>query len=176
MGRLPVKASLVVVSFALVAAACSKSSTPPASTSSSGASEAPPAAIPTAKTISQPVVYGYYDGHVDAMLSTDVSSKTQAASSHINYSPALATQPANKFPALYTIVGRAAPNQPVVFGSQPGESDYSPLWDEVNVRWKPGVTPVLLGSDNEIKAAAAKGQLTISPTNIVLNCPIVKVG
>ena len=41
------------------------------------------AAIPTAKTVRRPVTYGYYDGHIDAMLSTDVSSKTEAAAKHI---------------------------------------------------------------------------------------------
>jgi hypothetical protein len=164
--------SVLVVVLALAAAACSSTSSPSGSPS---ASETAPAQIPSAKTISQPVTYGFYDGHVDAMLSTDVSSKTQAATRHINYSAALLTKPAQTFPALYTVRGGAAPNQPVVFGSQPGESDYSPLWDEVTVRWKAGVTPVLLTSDNQIKAAAASGKLKVSPTQIVLNCPIVQV-
>ena len=173
MARLLVRTSVLVTSFALAAAACSSSPAPPASTSSS---EAPPAQIPTAKTITQPVIYGYYDGHVDAMLSTDVSSKTQAASSHINYSAALLTEPARKFPFLYQISGPAAPGQPVVFGSEPGKSDYSPLWDEVTVKWKPGVKPVLLVKDDQIKALAASGELTVTPTPVVLNCPIIKVG
>ena len=86
--------------------------------------------VPTATTVSQPAIYGYYDGHVDTMLSTDVSSKTQAASSHINYSAALAAEPAGNNPAIYMVSGPAAPNQPVVFGSEPGEDDYSPLWQE----------------------------------------------
>src|SRR2546428_4137152 len=36
------------------------------------------------------------------------------------------------------ITGVAAPNQPMVFGTEPGETDYSPLWDETIVRWKAG--------------------------------------
>src|SRR5438445_563940 len=137
MGRLLVKASGLVVLLALAAAACSKSTTSSAPAASS-ATAAPP--IPTATTITEPVTYGYYDGHVDTMLSTDVSDKTQAATSHINYSVALLTQPASKFPSLYMITSPAAPNQPVVFGTEPGESDYSPLWQEVTVKWQPGAT------------------------------------
>ena len=63
-----------------------------------------------------------------------------------------------------------------MFGSEPGEDDYSPLWQEITVTWKPGVTPVLLTKDDQVKDLASKGMLTLSPTPIVLNCPIVKVG
>ena len=166
------------VTLVIVAAACSSSSkssssttTTPATTATSGA----PAAIPTATTIDQPVTYGYYDGHVDWMLSTDVSNKAQAAAQKINYSPALLIQSIDKFPSLYLIRGTAAPNQPMVFGSQPGEDDYSPLWRELDVTWKPGVKPVLLVRDDQIKMLASQGKLTVTKSAIVLNCPIVKV-
>src|SRR5712691_8627098 len=163
-------AGVLFAALGLVAAGCSKA-TPKASPSSSGS---PAASIPTATTITMPVTYGYYDGHIDTMLSTDVSDKAQAASGHINYSAALLSVPPSKFPALYMITGAAAPNQPMVFGTEPGETDYSPLWDETIVRWKAGVTPVLLVKDDQIKALAAKGKLTVDPTPVVLNCPIVK--
>jgi len=123
-----------------------------------------------------PVTYGYYDGHVDTMLSTDVSNKSQATAEHINYSPAMINRPASTFPALYMIQGTAAPNQPpFVFGSEPGETDYSPIWQEINVQWKAGATPVLLVKDDQIKDLVSKGQLTMTATPVVLNCPIVKV-
>lgn len=172
MRPLLVKTSALAASVALAAAACSKSSAPAVPPFSA----TPPATIPTATTITQPVTYGYYDGHIDAMLSTDVSSKAQAAARHINYSPALATQPPGKFPSLYMIAGLAAPNQPMVFGSEPGETDYSPLWQEIAVRWTSGVKPVLLVKDDQIKELAGKGELTIAPTRVVLDCPIVTEG
>jgi hypothetical protein len=100
------------------------------------------APLPTAKSISQPVTYAFYDGHVDWMLSTDVSNKADAASSHINYSTELITQSVSKSPSLYIVSGPAAADQPLVFGSEPGEDDYSPLWREIGVKWEPGVTPV----------------------------------
>jgi hypothetical protein len=166
------------VLFVLTAAACSSSSKPAAS-SATTATTAPSgptvAVIPTAKTISQPVTYGFYDGHIDWMLSTDVSSKTLATTNHINYSAALLSAAASKFPSLYIVSGPAAANQPLVFGSEPGEDDYSPVWREITVKWKAGVTPVLLHQDDQINALASQGKLTAVPTDVVLNCPIVKV-
>src|SRR5438874_339446 len=178
MGRRLTSACAVMAVLSLAAAACSKSTNKPTATSStpSANSSESAAAIPTATTITLPVTYGYYDGHVDTMLSTDVSNKAQAGATHINYSAAMRTLPANKYPALYRVSGSAAPNQPQVFGSEPGEDDYSPLWQEITVTWKAGVTPVLLTKDDQVKSLASKGMLTLSPTPIVLNCPIVKVG
>src|SRR5438270_669974 len=178
MGRRLVSTCALFAVFGLIAAACSKSNTPAVSSSSpatSPSSSATAAAIPTATTITLPVTYGFYDGHVDTMLSTDVSNKAQATALHINYSAAMLTQAADKYPSLYRVSGRAAPSQPQVFGSQPGEDDYSPLWQEITVKWKAGVTPVLLTKDDQVKEMASKGKLTITPTPIVLNCPIVNV-
>ena len=172
MARILVQGSVLAAALAMAAAACSKSSSPSATSSSA----APAASIPSATTVAQSVVYGYYDGHIDSMLSTDVSDKAQAKSQHINYSPALVTQPADKYPSLYQVMGTAAPNQPVVFGREPGETDYSPPWQEVTVQWNGGATPVLLVKDDQIKELASKGELTVTPTPIVLDCPIVKVG
>ena len=115
--RMTVAVALGAV-LALAAAGCSSSS------KSSGASTttAAPAAVPTAKTISQPVTYGYYDHHIDWMLSTDISDKAIAAASHINYSPVLVTQAASKYPSLYIVSGPAAPNQPFVFAASPAKT------------------------------------------------------
>jgi hypothetical protein len=72
--------------------------------------------------------------------------------------------------------GRAAAGQLTVFGSEPGESDYNPLWEEFWVTWKSGVKPVLLGRDDQIKALAKKRELTLVDAHIVLNAPILTVG
>jgi len=50
-----------------------------------------PAAQSSAKTYA-----GYYDGHKDTYIVTDVSSKSQASSMHINYSPPLANVKARR--------------------------------------------------------------------------------
>ena len=117
---------------------------------------------------------GFYDGHKDTYLITDVSSKSQASAWHINYSAELAK--VKGVPLQYFVQGRHAAGQIAVFGSEPGESDYNPLWAEVIVTWKSGATPVVLTSDNQINAAAKAGKLTATANGIVLNGPITKVG
>ncbi len=117
---------------------------------------------------------GYYDGHKDLFVATDSSSKAQARAMHINFSPELAG--VKKLPRQFFIMGRAAPGQVSVFGSEPGESDYNPLWDEIGVTWKPGVKPVLLVKDDQIDGLAKKGMLTEKDLGAVLNAPIIHVG
>jgi hypothetical protein len=121
----------------------------------------------------QHVYKGYYDKHLDTYLITDVSNKAQAKAMHINYSSELGT--VKGAPDQYFVKGRAASGQLTVFGSEPGESDYNPLWEEIWVTWKPGVTPVLLGRDDQIKSLAKAGKLTMTDAHIVLNAPILAV-
>ena len=128
----------------------------------------------SAKKGSQLIYRGYYDHHIDTYVITDVSNKAQATAMHINYSPALAAS--KGLPLQYFVAGRAAPGQITVFGSEPGKSDYNPLWDEVYVTWKPGVKPVLLGQDDQIDALVKAGKLTMTNKHIVLNAPILTVG
>src|ERR1051326_5493147 len=129
MHRRLVSTCALMTVLALVGVACSSksnnapaaSSSTPAASSSASESVQP---VPTATTITVPVTYGFYDGHIDTMLSTDVSNKAQATSLHINYSAAMLTQQADKFPSLYRVSGRHASGQQQVFSTEPGESDY----------------------------------------------------
>jgi hypothetical protein len=130
--------------------------------------------IGTPKMTGESVYKGYYDHHIDTYLITDTSSKAQASAMHINYSAEIGTVKA--LPDQYFVKGHAAMGQLTVFGSEPGEMDYNPLWEEIWVTWKPGVKPVVLYSDNEINSLAAKGKLTKKDAHIVLNAPILKVG
>jgi hypothetical protein len=125
-------------------------------------------------TIQQKAFKGYYDGHLDTYLSTDISSKTEAKMMNINFSASIGK--VKGLPEIYLVQGRSAPNQLAVFGSEPGESDYSPLWDETILTWKTGSTPVLITSDNQVDKLEKTSGLTERPGNMVLNCPIVKVG
>jgi len=122
----------------------------------------------------QPVYKGYYDHHIDTYVITDVSSKSQAKAMHINYSAEL--KAAKGLPEQYFVRGRAAKGQLTIFGSQPGESDYNPLWEEVWLTWKQGVKPVLIGQDDQVDSLEKKGKLTEKDAHIVLNAPILKVG
>jgi hypothetical protein len=127
-----------------------------------------------AGTIARPAFHGYYDGHKDTYLNTDVSSKADAKAMHINYSAKIGK--VTGLPEIYLVEGRAARGQLAIFGSEPGEPDYSPLWDETLLTWKPGATPVLIKSDTQIDAIEKTGKLTERDGGAVLNCPIIKVG
>src|SRR5213592_697130 len=81
-------------------------------------------------TIRRPAFHGYYDGHKDTYLNTDVSNKAQAKAMHINYAPELKSVPLASAPEIYLVEGKAAAGQLAVFGSEPGEASYSPIWKE----------------------------------------------
>jgi hypothetical protein len=70
----------------------------------------------------------------------------------------------------------AASGQLAVFGSEPGEPSYSPIWKETILTWRPSATPVLITSDTQVDRLEKKGVLSERGTSIRLNCPIVKVG
>lgn len=160
---MPRKASVALTAIAALAA-----------TSASAAAAQPLGALGPGAHASLISYQGYYDGHKDSYLITDVSSRGQASALQANYSPALAA--ATGAPPQYFIQGRAAAGQLAVFGSEPGEKDYNPLWEELFVTWKAGVKPVLLIRDDQIKSLAKAGKLTIRDAHIVLNAPITKTG
>ncbi len=127
-------------------------------------------------TISRPAFHGYYDGHKDTYLNTDVSDKAEAKAMHINYAPVLKAVLLKSAPEIYLVQGKGAAGQLAVFGSQPGETSYSPIWKETILTWKASATPVLITSDTQIDKLEKKGTLTEQSTSIRLNCPIIKVG
>ncbi len=139
------------------------------------ASDGSPGMGPTVRVL-RPAFHGYYDGHKDTFLSTDVSDRAQARQMHINFSAALARVPESATPEMYLFKGPTAARQLPVFASEPGESNYSPLWHEVIVTWKAGMTPTRLTSDTDVENAIKAGKLNEQHSDIVLNCPIVKVG
>jgi hypothetical protein len=118
---------------------------------------------------------GYYDGHKVIYLNTDVSTRRQSHMMGINFAPGLQHANMASMPEIYLIQGRAVPNQLAIFGSEPGEKDYSPLWRETILTWKAGATPVLVTSDTQINAIEKKGQMTERDAHVLLNCPIIRV-
>lgn len=127
-------------------------------------------------SISRKAFEGYYDGHKDTYLNTDVSDKAEAVAMHINYAPELKKVPLTSLPEIYLVQGRAASGQLAVFGSEPGEPSYSPIWKETILTWRPSATPALITSDTQVDRLEKKGVLSERGTSIRLNCPIVKVG
>jgi hypothetical protein len=123
--------------------------------------------------ISRPAFHGFYDGHKVTYLNTDVSKKADAAAMHINYSASIGK--VKGLPEIYLVEGRAATGQLAIFGSEPGEPTYSPLWSETILTWKSSAKPVLITSDTQINKIEKSGKLTERDAHVVLNCPIVKV-
>ena len=133
-----------------------------------------PMMMGSSQPIQQPSFQGYYDGHKDTYLNTDISSKAEAKMMRINYSASIGR--VKGLPEIYLVQGRSAAGQLAVFGSEPGESDYSPLWAETILTWKAGSKPVLITSDNQVNKLEKTSGLTERPGKVVLNCPIVRVG
>jgi hypothetical protein len=63
--------------------------------------------------------------------------------------------------------------QPNVADSQPGDRGYSPLWRINNVEWKQGASPKELKSETDILTAQKNGELTVSSSDAIVNCPFV---
>ena len=122
---------------------------------------------------SVPSFQGYYDGHRVTFLSTDTSSRTEAAMEHSNFSSKLGAS-AKTSEEIYLFDSSSAKGQLPVFTSEPGEKTYTPLWREEIVAWKGGKTPTLVTSDTQVDQLKSKGMIAVRETSTVLNCPIVK--
>jgi hypothetical protein len=95
---------------------------------------------------------------------------------HIKYSAVLKTVPLNSAPEMYMVQCKAAAGQLAVFGSEPGEASYSPIWKETILTWKASAMPTLITSDIQIDKLEKQGKLSERATSTRLNCPIIKVG
>jgi hypothetical protein len=60
-------------------------------------------------TVRREAFHGYYDGHRDTYLNTDVSDKEQAAAMHVNYAPVLRTVPLASAPRDLPRPGQGRP-------------------------------------------------------------------
>ena len=113
-------------------------------------------AMGPASKMLRPAFHGYYDGHTVTYLNTDVSSKAEAKAMHVNYSASIGK--VKGLPEIYLVTGRAAHGQLAVFGSEPGEPSYSPLWSETLLSWKASAAPVVIKSDTQGRRAREAGQ------------------
>jgi hypothetical protein len=132
--------------------------------------------LPGQRSADLPAFPALYDAHTDMVLLTDAYPKSAATKYHATYAPALAAVKPDSQPLWFVFKGPTASGQTTVLGSEPGESDYSPLWRTVDVAWKPRVTPTVLTSDDDINAAAKKGEVTETTTSEVVNATVVSVG
>lgn len=132
-----------------------------------------------------PPVKGFYKGQEISFIHTEASDQQVASmlttmmGSPVILVPSLSQVPASLLGDVYVFTngvkgGGPFGFQPDIFSSVPGDEDYTPLRGVNLVNWKAGTAPRELKSVEEIKAAEAKGELSISRPGVVVNMPIVK--
>ena len=117
------------------------------------------AAPDRAGAATQPVTLGYYGG---------------ATVRYYDFGP-IKLKPGNKLAPIWSVTNGTA-GQRNVIDTVPGKADYSPLWLVNKVTWVAGKTPRTLTSADAVMNAAAAGQVTITPTATVVNCPVLGFG
>ena len=130
--------------------------------------------------VTLPLKEAWFEGEIVHYVSTDISDPGIAKKQGINYVPALAqtlkpgmpVEKAYKFPGDEQAT--VLPSIPRPVGGANADATYSPLWVLVMVRWKPGVTPHTLKSEEAVLAAEEKGEVQLTPTKIVANWPVVR--
>ena len=133
-----------------------------------------------------PLIGGWHEGQRVHYITTDASDRDFAAKKAANFAPRLAStlpdspqRPGerNALERIYAVTnfeqGNVLPSAPVPVGSGNTDKAYSPLWRMFKVTWQAGGIPKTLRSEEEVLAAAERGLVTVVPTDIVVNCPVV---
>ncbi len=135
-----------------------------------------------------PLSQAWMDGKRVDYVTTDVSDLATARMLGVNYVPRLADalpSPMGSNAAQRSLVERvykfAGAEQWSVFQSAPsptgpGNADrnYSPLWRMVQVHWTNAAARRELTAEEAILAAQDRGDLTLTVTDVVLNCAVVR--
>lgn len=135
--------------------------------------------------VTLPLINGYVKGHEVSYITTEASDKkvadhlTNLTGSRVIYAPSLKYTPAASLGNIYEFkngIKGSGPEgfQPNVADSQPGDTGYSPIWRINLVEWKQGIAPRELRSETDIIVARDKGELSIKPANVIVNCPFIK--
>lgn len=135
--------------------------------------------------VTLPLTKGYVNGFEVFYISTEASDKgladhlTDFTHSRVSYTPALGNAPPQSLGNIYVFTnGIKGPGplgfQPNIADSQPGDPGYSPLWRINNVEWKQGISPREIKSETDILSGQKNGELTVTPSNKVVNCPFVQ--
>lgn len=130
-----------------------------------------------------PLQRAWFEGRLVEYISTDVSDAGMAAMMGVNHAPRLrqalplpgqpsALERVYKFPGNEQIsVFQSAP-QPA--GPENQDLGYSPLWRVVEVRWVAGRAAQELRSEEAVLAAEARGEVQLTVTDVVVNCPVTR--
>ncbi len=130
-----------------------------------------------------PLNRAWVNGQVVEYVTTDISDAGMAVAMGANYVPRLADAlRAGPGVSIVERVYRFAGNEqinifqsaPAPAGGQNADKNYSPLWRLVMVEWKDKTRVRLLQSEEALLEAQAKGEVALSVTGIVVNCPITR--
>ncbi len=135
---------------------------------------------PENATATFPLIFCWYKGQVLYYIRIDTSDEATAKAQGLNHVPQLAnvltSQPA-AYDDIYTVTNfqqyNVVPSAPNPVGPKSTDPSYQPLWQVSQVTWNGGAKPRVLKSEEEILDAKAKGELTVTKTNVVINCPII---
>ncbi len=81
----------------------------------------------------------------------------------------------NKLAPIWSVTN-GPEGQHNIVDTVPGRADYSPLWQVSTVTWESSATPRLLRSAADVKAAEKAGEVTVTKTATVVNCPVLGFG
>jgi hypothetical protein len=131
----------------------------------------------TAAVATMPLTVGWFNGQHVLYVSPDASD-AGAGGPDANFSPLLGRSAnTNAVVPIYTVTnfkqGNIIPTAPNPTGPKSTSLGYSPLWQVNMVTWKTGMTPSLLRSGDDVQAALAAGKVTVTKTNIIVNCPVI---
>lgn len=147
------------------------------------------ASMSQTQTAEIPLLQAWYEGKKVYYITTDVSDQAIAKVKGANYSPrmqdAIPSYP--KPPQVRTVLERVYAflnaeqisvfsSAPEPIGYQSKNTHYSPLWLMYTVVWNDASKAYDLKSEGAILDAQAEGLITITRTNVVLNCPILSIG
>jgi hypothetical protein len=132
-----------------------------------------------------PLVKGLYDGKDVFYITTEASDSKMAAALtkftnfSVTFAPALEKTSDKSLAQIFVFKNGVQGSgvlgfQPNVVDSIPTEAKYSPLWKINFVEWRDPTTATVLGSYDDIATAVTSGKVMVTPTNVVVNCPIIQ--
>jgi hypothetical protein len=135
-----------------------------------------------------PPVFAYYGGEEVFFIHTEASDPEVADAlegmmgSPVPVVPSLGDVPDDALSTVYVFTNGGVPDgaptgplgfQPDVFDTAPGDENYSPLRRLVQVSWVDPDQARELTSIAEIEQAQAAGDVTVEPTDVVVNAPLL---
>jgi hypothetical protein len=131
-------------------------------------------------TATFPLSFCWYKGEIVYYIRIDTSDQATAQQQGLNRAltleNVLSSQP-RSYDDIYTFTNftqfNVIPSVPTPVGYQNTDPNYSPLWQLSNVSWNSGSKPRTLKSEEEILQAKSNGEVTVTKTNIVINCPVI---